>query len=190
MDATGTQTKEGKAEVEQFRADHKKRIDAVVKALVAGAHSLYVTPIIVNKQVGSKINRLPLLSYVNHENSRYFVLSALARHYKASMSEVGFAVQQIQSQHLAYVDTIGIDASDVKGLQDIFDEALLKRGDGGVATASLDSRGKVYIRDLKCPKPIVSKGSRKPIVAPDWLTSGIADDPDRDTEHQLAPADD
>jgi hypothetical protein len=185
--AEGTGT-EIEVQDDAFVKEHQDKVDALVKALVAGAHSLFITPVIVNKTIGSKINRLPLLSYVNHKDSRYFVLSALSKHYHCSMNQVAYAVQQIVSKHLAYVDSVGIDSDDVKAMGEAFEEALIKRGDNGVATASLDSSAKIYIRDLRCPKPIANKGkSRKPIVAPDWLTTGIADEPDKDNEHAQAP---
>lgn len=182
--------KADKTEIEQFRQDGRDKVDNIAAALVAGAHSLFITPIVVNRTIGSKINRLPLMSYVNGKNSRFFVPAAIAKHHKANMGQLARAIKMVQDKNLAYIDSSSIDVSDVKAVQDALEEALIKRGDGGVATASLDSAAKIYVRDLKCAKPIAGKGkSRKPVVVPDWLSRGIADAPDKDGDHAIAAED-
>lgn len=162
---------ENKKELQSSQGDNRdKQINEIVQALVAGAHSLFIRPI---KRKNYSIVRLPLMSEVNGKASRYFVLAELARHYSVNMTVVAYAIQKIHSDKLAYVDTQGVDANDVKGLQDCLEEAFFKRGYNGQATATLDTDAKVYLRDLQCPKP-KTKGGHRPVVAPDWLIKGEA----------------
>lgn len=152
-----------------------EKVSLLVSALVAGAHSLYTTPIVVNKKVDSKISRLPLLSWVNTPTGRYFVIAELAMRYSCSMTDVAYAIKEVHDKHLAYVDSVGVDVTDLKGLQDILEIAFIRRtGDlhysgGGTATASLGSNAKLYIRDLKQPKPTAKGQGGSPVIVPDWL---------------------
>ncbi len=158
---------DSKIENKKSSIEHSPKVLAIVKALVAGAHSLFITPI---KRGNKLTNRLPLLSEVNSEaTGRYFVLAELSRHYKASMAEVVEAIKSIHGQMLAYVDTSCLQLDNTDQMIDILELALLRRGDGGFATQSIDSSAKLYIRDLKCKKPSTGK-SKRAIVAPDWIT--------------------
>ena len=141
----------------------------IVKALVAGAHALHITPIIVNKALGSKICRLPLHCWINSPKGRYFVPAVLMKQYGCTMADIAYAVHNINETRKAYIDSTIIDVADIAGLTEFMEKALFARKDN--STASLNTDQKLYIRDLNCPKPS-SKGTAKSIaIAPDWLVS-------------------
>ena len=153
------------------------KMQLIVKALIAGAHSLHMRPVIVNKALGSKISRLPLLSYVNGKEGRYFVLAELSRHYKVNMRVVLDAIRFIHENLLAYIDVKGIKLRDTEAMVDLLEMALIRRGDGGFSTAAMDdSTIKLYVRDLKCPKSSTKGSGGKPVITPAWLLGGEAAD--------------
>ncbi len=172
------------AQLTEVLKDVPTAIIAIIRALVAGCHSLYLSPIHVNKALGSKISRLPLCSWVNDKDFRYLVVAEITGHYKCSIGQVAQALHLIKDNRLAYVDSKNIDISDEQAVQAILEEVSVARGAGGSANAKLETTAKIYVRDLKCPKPAKTNNQGKPTGTPTWLTqpSNIDGDGTEDTE--------
>jgi len=150
----------------------EEKIEALSLALVAGAHSAFIRPVILQKiktKYGepAKISRLPLSSVVNGANSKHLVIAELCNHFSCNPTDIAYALKHVEDKGLACIDSVGISCQDLKAVQDHLEMVLLKRGAG--TNAAIDSSAKIYVRDIKCPKPTTK--SSKPVVTPDWLLS-------------------
>lgn len=160
-------------EVDGMPKDRQEVVAGISKALVDGAHSLYIRPIVVNPKLKSKISRLPLTTWLNAKQGRYFVPELLAQRFQCTMTDLAYALYHLHTEKLAYVDTVGVDVDDLKAVQDVLAEAFFKRGTSGASNAVLDTTAKIYVRDLKQPKPTNKGKASKPVIVPAWLTGDV-----------------
>lgn len=160
-----------------------RKVEQIKAALVAGAHALYIKPIIVRKGArrdgtDSKINRLPLCSCIFLPNSKCLIIMELANRFQANIPLVARAVCELVTERKVYADCSNIDITDLRAVQDCLEEIHHKRGQV-VSNVAVNTKAIIHLRDLKAPRPVYKGTANKPIGCPDWLldVASQSDDP-------------
>ena len=150
--------------------DNVQKIAAIKTALIAGAHSLFVTP--MNKRANSKgTNRIPLHSWLSGGGIRYLVILELMHRLQADVGLIARAVMELAKGDKVFIDAVSIDATDVGAVQEFLEDILMHRREAN--TSALDTNAKIYVRDLEAAKPAGKTGSI--IQAPDWLIAAAVE---------------